>query len=261
MRVRGVTERIDRAGRALRAPALVGALAALLAAPASAQTLHGRIFDGRNLSPVPGTMVRLLDLEGSLRALTIADDEGRYQVQAPQPGSYVVVAARLGIEDYRSEQVRMTDPGGTYELNLTVVPSPLALEGIEVNAARTRELSRALRLLLGVSPGTLRNRPLLRNTLMEHAEVGRRISDVVRVSNIAGMEVRVDDDGYVCFLLRRGDCAKVYLDGGRIPPELVDQVPLELIETMVVVGLGESRDFEYEGSILLYTVGWLGTER
>lgn len=233
------------------------ALAAVAPVPGSAQTLYGRIFDGRNLQPVPGTMVRLLDLEGSLRALTLADDDGRYEVTVPRPGQYRVVAARLGIEDYESRQVAMPDASARYELNLTVVPSAIALEGLEVTAERTRELTRALRLLLGVSPGTLRTKPLMFRDLQEHAARGRVISDVVRVSNVPGMEVRVDDDGYVCFIFRRGSCANVFLDGARIPAELVNQIPLDLLEIMVFVQHGESTDFQYEGSVMMYTMGWL----
>ena len=232
---------------------------ALSTAPGSAQTLEGRVIDGRNLSSVPGTLIRLLDGGDNLRAVTIADDEGLFRIQAPAPGTYRVVAARLGVEDYRSQQVDMPEREGVYQLNITVVPSAIPLEGLEVNAERQREMSRALRLLLGTNPSTLRTPPIRYRELLAHAERGRRITDVVRVSNVPGMTVRIEEQGPPCFMFRSQDCAPVFLDGSRVPADLLNQVPLELLETIVFVSPGESTD--YGGSILLYTFGWLGDPR
>ncbi len=239
--------------------AVLLALAAAAPGALEAQVLQGRIIDARNLSSVPGAMVRLLDSGGSLRALTIADDDGRYAVRAPAPGTYKVVAARLGIEDFQSKEVAMPDRDGVYDMNLMVLPSAIEIEGVEVTAMRERENRRALRLVLGTNPSTLRTKPLTYDQLLAQVERGRTLRDVVRYANVPGMIVSIEEDGPPCFKFRGLDCAPIFLDGSPVPAELVNQIPLDLLETMLFVQPGESVD--YGGSILMYTYGWLAQSR
>ncbi len=222
------------------------------------QTLQGTIMNASNLQTVPGVYVRLLDMSGSLRALTIADDEGRYAVRAPAPGRYVVVPSRIGFEDYQRKEVDLDDADGVYDLPLMVAPSALSIEGLDVTVERRREINRQLRLMLGTSPSTLRSMPLYRDRIMNAAERTQRTSDLIRSSNVSGMIVRMSDEQNPCFIFRNGSCAPVFLDGGRIPTELINQVPLDLLEAIVFVQPGESREHEF--AVLLYSVGWLGRQ-
>lgn len=238
--------------------AALGLAAALCVAPAaSAQTLQGTIMNGSNLQPVGGVFVRLLDGEGSLRAMTMADEQGRYRVRAPYPGTFVVIPSRIGFEDYQRKEIAMPDEDGVYDLTLMVAPSAVTIEGLEVTVERRREVNRNLRLLLGSSPSTLRTMPIYRDRIMDAAERSDRISDLIAVSNVAGMVTRVNESQEPCFMFRNGGCAPVFLDGGRIPSHLINQIPLDLLEAIVFVQPGESR--EHEWAVLLYTVGWLGS--
>lgn len=237
----------------------VAALVAVLGTPASsaAQTLQGTIMNGANLQPVGSVFVRLLDREGSLRALTMADEQGRYSVRAPRPGTYVVIPSRIGFEDYQRQEVSMPDEDGVYDLTLMVAPSAVAIEGLEVTVERRREVNRNLRLMLGTSPSTLRSMPIYRDRIMDAAERSDRISDLIAVSNISGLVTRVNENFEPCFIVRNGGCAPVFLDGARIPSHLINQIPLDLLEAIVFVQPGESREHEF--AVLLYTVGWLGS--
>ena len=76
-------------------PALLAAAARAAAAPAAAQTVDGRLVE-RDGSPVPRTLVVLLDEAGARRGGAMTGDDGAFRIAAPGAGRYRLRAERVG---------------------------------------------------------------------------------------------------------------------------------------------------------------------
>jgi hypothetical protein len=96
----------------------------------------------------------------------------------------------------------------------------------------------------------------MRPQIDDHMERGHDLEDIIRWQNLPSITVKSTTDG-PCFQYRSRGCVDVYMDGIRVNPELVPVLPLELVETIVVVMPLETIRYE-GGGILLYTAGWIG---
>ena len=150
-----ISDRATRSTRARPAPrthwrGIVPALfliAALLAIPASAQTIEGQLLDGATRQPVPVGVVSLLAEEGRVVERVEADSAGRFRIDAPDAGSYFLRAERIG---YRTVTDGIFDLGrdGRLEVEIWMRASPVELEGVEANVeARTMYEERLDRML------------------------------------------------------------------------------------------------------------------
>lgn len=247
--------KIHLASAARRPIATTLLLCAALAPPAAAQTLQGRVTDQEDGQGVSTAIVRLLDRRGEPLRLVLADSAGRYRIEAPDPGEYHVSAERLGYETTRSPLLAVADPEGTYPVDIIMEKAPVGLEGFTVTADRIAELERGLRLEIGLNPRSLRVRPLMRPTIEEHLAKGHNVTDLVRWRNLPQITVRETTDG-PCFQWRNRGCIDVYLNAFRVNPEFVPVLPLDGVETIVVLMPYESAQYE-SGAILLYTPGWV----
>ena len=239
--------------RTLPRPSPSALLLLLLAtAPAGAQTLEG-VVEGDDGLPVDGALVALFDAEGIQRAGALTDAEGRYRLEPPGPGEYVLGAERLGYSPFRSHLLAIGERPEPYRVDIELLRAPVPLEGLVVTAERREAIQRELRLLTGVDPRSLRNEPIFRDEIQEHLERGRSLPDMLRWSNIPGMVVRQTDDG-ICFEFRRS-CLALYLNGMRMDDAWSDMLPLEMAEAVVIVQPNES--IQYGGAILVFTAGWI----
>ncbi|MEQ9399321.1 MAG: carboxypeptidase-like regulatory domain-containing protein [Longimicrobiales bacterium] len=234
-------------------------LGAFVPAEVAGQTLQGRVLDQRDGRAVPQTLVRLLDGSGEQVSLTISDLTGRYRLEAPAPGRFVIEAERVGFRDYRSQEVELPRAGGTYEVDLLVVSEPIALRGLEVTGLQREAVERRLRLLIGMSPSSIRHRPIMGAVVQEHVQKGHDLADLIRWQNLPSIHVRQTRDG-PCFQFRTRSCLPTYLDGVRQRPELVSFLPLDLVMSIVILQPNESAQYE-AGGVLLYTRSWLGAAR
>jgi len=96
----------------------------------------------------------------------------------------------------------------------------------------------------------------MRPQIQEHMAKGHALDDIIRWQNLPSITVKETTDG-PCFQYRSRSCIEVFLDGVHVNPELVAVLPLDLVETLVVVMPTESIVYE-GGGILLYTSGWIG---
>ncbi len=99
--------------------------------------LSGRVL-GEDGTALSGAVVQLFHMMGEMRHLVaggLSDPEGRFVIRA-EPGTYLVAIGFLG---YTAYEVTVTVPpsGGPLSVGeVRLAPSPLALDGITVNAQR-----------------------------------------------------------------------------------------------------------------------------
>ena len=115
----------------------VAALALSLPASAAAQDdVSGRASseDGR---PVGGATVRIFPVADSTRwRITDTDGLGFFAFRDVAPGAYFLSLTRIGYAQYR-ERIQVT-AGARTELEITVASQAIELEGVEVEAERSR---------------------------------------------------------------------------------------------------------------------------
>lgn len=215
-----------------------------LTAPAAAQTIVGQVLDDVHLAPIPGAVVRLLDRDGSERAQAIADSLGRFRLTPPEDGEYIMEAVRLGYVTARTPLLAL-HRGGTAPLELTMVPRPIGLEGLEVSVeARANELLRQI----GLSEATL-GRRWIPPQKIESIEMKRDLGSIVEWNQVPGTFVVRDENTTsgsdrmgLCVTMQRTNsaeavrrCALVVLNGSLISREQAIMIDPESIEAMAIL--------------------------
>lgn len=229
-----------------------------VACPVAAQTFQGRVVDDRDEQPVPTALIRLLDENGDQRGLSIADSAGMYRLEAPGPGQYRIEAARLGFENFETPLLEVTVRDGTYPVDLLLRASPVELPGFTIETTRplAEQVERSMRLMLGISPASMRYGPVTFVELQDHIDQNHTLEDVMRWSSFPGMVVTQTTEG-PCFSLRGYGCLPVYLNGLIVKRDFILGVPLDMLYSIVVVTPTDGVMQYSAGAVLLYTEAWL----
>lgn len=118
--------------------AVVGLLLTLVAvdaAPLEAQTVRGRLLESGRETPVGSGMVVLLTETNAVIDRTVTDEEGRFVLRAPDPGSYFIRAEALGYRS-KTDGILELGEGGEITIAFYLRPEPLEMEGIRATGER-----------------------------------------------------------------------------------------------------------------------------
>jgi len=210
----------------------------------SAQTILGQILDDVRLSPVPGAVVRLLDRDGTERAQAFADSLGRFTLAPPEDGEYVMEAVRLGYETARTPLLSL-HVGGSAPLELTMVPEPIGLQGLEVSVdAQANELLQRI----GTTTATLGPR-WISPEKVEAVAMKRDVGSLIEWNQVPGTAVIRDENTVpgsdrmgLCISLQRANsaggvkrCALVVLNGALVRGVQAIMIDPESIEAMAIL--------------------------
>lgn len=227
-------------------------LLALAARPAAGQTVQGVVADGQTQAALANAIVHLVDDDGERRVATATDATGRYSIQIPAPGRYRVRAELLGYEARESDSFETAEGSSTIVRDLRMNALPIPIQGVEVT---TDQATRRLRQFLGISPGQLRIRPVRTQTIEEHARRGDDLVDLMAMRNIPNLQVVRSRTG-PCFQFRGRDCLPLYLDGARLDRSSTRELPLEMLNTIVILLPSETVAYP-GGAVLLFTIGFM----
>lgn len=224
---------------------------------ALAQTFQGRVVEEVSDEPVGTALVRLVDAQGTPRAVTFADSSGAYRLEAPGPGTYRLEAARIGYRNFQSPLLE-TSAGGVYRVDLVLDASPVELPGftVETNRLSNQQADREIRRIIGLAVPSLRFRPIRYPEIQRHVEAGRSLSDLLRWTNTVSLVVSYTADG-PCFSLRARGCLPVYLNGLRLNRDFMTDLPLDMVHSIVVITSTDNSMVYPAGAVLLYTEAWL----
>jgi len=229
-------------------------IAAVVIAPKViiAQTIEGRVLDDQDDRPIPTALVRLVDEAGAPLSIAAADSLGFYRITVPTPGVFRLEAERIGYDPFETPPLEVRNDAGVYPVDLLMRRAPLPIVGLAVSA---EQVDRRVRSMTGIDPRSLRWDPFRRDDLVNHVERAHDLTAMMRWSNLGGVEVFDYLDG-PCYLIRRSGCMAVYLNGFELTPESVDMVPLDMLETVVVLSPAESILYP-RGAVLMYTEAWI----
>ena len=228
------------------------------AAPVAAQTVTGTVWEGSGSAAIPGAVVRLLSRDLTVLATTLTDSVGGYVLSAPDPGEFKISAERLGFFPFESPLLRLPNADGVYAADLSMELDPVELQGLTVRAEQRSEIEGGLRRAVGVSLQALAKPLIAREELVDHVVQSHDLLDLMRWSG-RGVQIREEADG-PCFLLRGFYCLPVYLDGHRLPQNIVDILQIDMLEYVVVLTPNESVLYP-GGGVMLYTFRWLWETR
>jgi hypothetical protein len=209
---------------------LVGSLVAGRAGTVYAQagTVVGTVTDSAG-KPIAEADVAIV----ALHQLTRTDADGRFSFARIPRGTHELSVRRLG---YRPEQVKVVVGDLAYSYSVTLVPQPLMLGGVRVDAAEER-------LRLGIEDFYRRRAKGLGGTFYTRSEIlarnARLTTDVIR--NAPGIRiVRTRGIAGVRFSgssssSSRRECGPViWLDGQEVQGMEVDQIPIHDVEGIEV---------------------------
>lgn len=189
-------------------PALAIVLA-ILAAPAAAQTVDGRVLDRSSDRPLSGATVELL-LDNAVLSSTSTDSLGLFRMTAEEPGTYRLNVRREGrpLTMSREFELRVAD---TTHVEVRVLAGVVRLEPV-VAMAQARRLPATL---AGFYDRAERNRGghfLLRDYIDERR--ASRTTDLIR--SVAGFSLSVNRRGGTS-VRTRGCEPMLWVDGLQIP--------------------------------------------
>jgi hypothetical protein len=128
-------DHVELGGEAVRAwPIVIGILLLLASVrPAEAQVLRGRLLDLDSEEPIEGGVVTLMDSTGARLRSSVTETDGRYELRAPGPGTYLVEARRLGYRSWVDGPVELlADEVWDSAFHLQVIP--ITLDPLEIVA-------------------------------------------------------------------------------------------------------------------------------
>lgn len=238
-----------------RTPLLGAVLAVILAAlpgaaPASAQTITGRVIEEGSGRTVSAAVVRLVGFTGDIEVQTLADAAGRFEITPTREGEFYLEGLRLGYVRGRSPLLRLGIDGRA-TVDLVLAPAPIGLEGLEVRVDRLERIRRELRFA-GVSPEALGSRFITRadfEHLLPRADLGEVLKWTgaiprLRILRSSALSFGSDDIGLCVHFARprqgvAGQCALAVLNGVPVPGTRFEAVNPDDVEAMAILGSGE----------------------
>lgn len=113
---------------ALAAQAVAPGVPAAPAGPLAAQSVEGVVRDAQE-RPLQAAYVALLDEDRESVSTTETDEEGRFEIRAPTPGSYYVYVNRLGYRSLVDGTFTLRE-GEPLEVWVVMHPEPIPMEGV-----------------------------------------------------------------------------------------------------------------------------------
>lgn len=193
----------------MRPQFITAALFLLAAAPAGAQTVHGRVVERGTDHPIPSATVELRVGE-IVRGRVHTDEDGTFDIDIPGAGDYRLAAERVGYTSLLSESLRV---GSLDSLDVLfhMTSDAVTLEPVQVTAAK-RFTSPLIAAFYDRASARRQGRFLTREQIGSMRAV--RTSDVLR--RVAGLSMRPVRQGRIALRARGGCEPLVFIDGMQV---------------------------------------------
>jgi hypothetical protein len=225
-----------------RAAALILALA-LTPAASAAQAVQGRLIGRETQTPVHGGTVHLMAADSQVVTQAVTDSAGRFNLQAPVPGSYWLLGSAPGYEDSETDQFPVGAEGT--RVSFVIGRAPVVLETVTATGVGSAD-----RLWYGGFHQRMAENNGGRFITAEQIDRQRPVQMVDLLRTLPGFEVLVGasagygDSRSLRIRLRhplslRSQCwTNIYLNGMRVEPESIQNLNPAEIEGMEVYSSG-----------------------
>lgn len=187
----------------------------------SAQQVRGHLLESGTSQPIPLGLVALLDTAFSPVTQSLANENGAFLLEAPEPGAYYVLAEALAYSP-TVDGILDLGPGGSISVEIYLTPKPIELDSLKVALTRVRwfqnlsEVGYYDRMKMGFGSFITPEQIERRNPASVY-ELLRLVPDLhFGAQTLAGTRV---------FLVRGGSpCTpRVYVDGGLVMNDVLTE--------------------------------------
>lgn len=107
----------------------------------AAQAIDGILLDREQNQPIGLGIVMLLTVDGDSVASVLSDEEGRFLVESPRAGEFLLSASALGYKPTIAASVFTLTEGGRTSLEFRIQPLAIEIGGlrVDVRASQSRE--------------------------------------------------------------------------------------------------------------------------
>lgn len=170
------------------------------AAAAPAQIIRGVLLDDKTERPIELASVLLRDSAFVVIARSVTDSAGNFLLRAPAPGTYTLLARRIGYRTDVSPPITLS-ASQLLEMDFLIAVRPVTLATVTV----TEEQQRARReLVAGLDARSLGARLIPPEKIEQLAGRTSSVADLLRWQNIPGLWITDDGMGSTCLKLLRG---------------------------------------------------------
>ena len=176
---------------------------AALAAAAPAQAIRGTLLDDKTERPIPLASILMRDSASLVVASATTDSLGNFELRAPRPGTYTLLARRIGYRTDVSPELSLA-ADQTIEMDFLIAVRPVTLTPVTVTEEQRSE-RRAL--VAGLDPRSLGSRLITPEKIEPIAARTSSVAEVLRWQNIPGLWIEADATGETCLKILRGRVA------------------------------------------------------
>lgn len=238
----------------------------MIAQPSNAQTVRGRLLESGSREPIMLGTIALLDTTMAVVDDSFTNESGNFILTAPKPGSYYVLADRLGYTK-KVDGILELGEGGMISVDFYLKPQPIVLDSLTVEAERQRIVRRL------ADAGFYQRKQSGFGHFVSPEDIERRMPITTRDLLRTAPSLRVVDDGFAGQTLvmrdNRGQpCSpQLYVDGTRIAQaggtgvRLEDVVNVDDVSAVEIYDGGADTPLEYGGTqngcgvVLVWTKG------
>lgn len=219
----------------------VALLLLLASSPAAvdAQAIDGTLMEAESERPISLGLIIMMTTAGDSVTSAVTDAQGRFRVEAPDPGEFYLIASAFGFKETRVGIFEL-GPGGSMSIEFRVGAEAMPIDGILVELQRpaiqhqlvsngfVRRLQRGLGLF--ITPYDIEQSPAFTTPDLFRGMPG------VAVRTVSGDNLSTHRGETVQLMNAAGYCTPtVYLDGQRLSPAIIGEVSLtELVPLQAI---------------------------
>jgi hypothetical protein len=224
--------------RRVKTVAVAAALIGAFASPGQAQTINGTLMEVETGQPISLGLVIMMTENGDSITSAVTNGQGQFTVDAPDPGSFVLVASAFGFKETPAGVFEL-GPGGEMDVEFRIAAAPMPIDGLIVSLQRpvlqhqlvkngfVRRYTRGLGAFL--TPVMIEE-----STARSTADLFRGIPGVLLqlpgggLNAFTGEALRLTGTGQYC-------TPTIYMDGARMNVEMTRDMPIEVIAPLGMV--------------------------
>ena len=96
-----------------------------------AQVVRGTVTERGSGTPIPGVVISLVDARDSVAATALTNEEGAFEIRAPEPGRFSLDAKRIGVRRTRLPAFTIS-AGETVRRDVEIEPVPVVIASMRV---------------------------------------------------------------------------------------------------------------------------------
>jgi hypothetical protein len=218
--------------------AMIAVVLGAFATSAHAQTIRGTLMEVETGQPISLGLVIMMTEEGDSITSGVTNGQGRFTLESPEPGSFVLIASAFGFKETPAGVFEL-GPTGEMDVEFRIAAAPMPIDGLIVSLQRPVLQHQLVKN--GFVRRATRGLGAFLTPVMIEESTARSTSDLFRgipgvllqlpgggLNAFSGEALRLTGTGQFC-------TPTIYMDGARMNVELTRDMPIEVIAPLGMV--------------------------